>query len=90
MNTLPPDIQNLIDAGASPASESSWSMGSIFIGIMFSIIGIAAWRYGKQKASARHMLLGVGLMAYGYFVPNVWLSLLVGFILTAFLFWPPV
>ncbi|QQR82006.1 MAG: hypothetical protein IPJ69_05905 [Deltaproteobacteria bacterium] len=65
-------------------------MGSIFIGIMFSIVGLGAWRYGKKIASARHMLLGVGLMVYGYFVPNVWLSLLVGSILTAFLFWPPV
>ncbi|MBF0491715.1 MAG: hypothetical protein HQM15_02935 [Deltaproteobacteria bacterium] len=62
------------------------SLGSVFISLIFSIVGISAWRYGKAKASGRHMLLGVALMAYSYFVPNEWASLAVGLGLSLFLF----
>jgi len=61
---------------------------TIFIGIFFSIVGFGAWRYGRKSQSGRHMLLGVALMFYPYFVPNPWWSLLVGSLLTIFLFWP--
>ena len=51
-------------------------------------MGFAAFRYGKKNAEPRHLFLGIALMAYGYFVTNVWLSLAIGTILTLLLFFP--
>jgi len=51
-------------------------------------VGFAAFRDGKKNAEPRHLFLGIALMAYGYFVTNVWLSLAIGTILTLLLFFP--
>jgi energy-coupling factor transporter transmembrane protein EcfT len=64
------------------------NFGTIFVGILFSLVGFAAWRYGRMKQSIRHLLLAVALMVFGYFVPNPWLGLLIGGVLTGLLFWP--
>ncbi len=61
---------------------------TIFIGMFFGIIGYGAWRYGKNTQSARHMLLGVALMVFGYIVPSPEYAVLVGGILSILLFWP--
>lgn len=66
----------------------NFELGNLILGFFFGIIGISAWRYGKQNASARHMLLGVMLIAFTYFIPNFLVSLLVGIGLSIFLFWP--
>ncbi len=66
----------------------SFELGNIFLGLFFGVVGVSAWRYGKQTTSARHMLLGIVLIAYSYFVPNFWIALAVGCILSLFLFWP--
>lgn len=66
----------------------SFELGNIILGLFFGIVGVSAWRYGKQTASARHMLLGIALIAYSYFVPNFLVSLLVGLGLSILLFWP--
>ncbi|MBI2336131.1 MAG: hypothetical protein HYU97_05160 [Deltaproteobacteria bacterium] len=65
-----------------------FDLPSILCGIFFSMVGLYAWRYGRQQQSGRHMLLGVALLAFGYFIPNVWLALAIGTLLTTFLFWP--
>jgi len=80
------DPQQLLRQSSSLLS--SFTLGSIMCGIFFSIIGFAAFRYGKKISSGRHMLLGIALMAYGYFVPNTWASFFVGAGLTTLLFWP--
>ena len=64
------------------------SMGNILVTLLFSLVGFAAFRYGKKDGEVRPMLLGAALMAYGYFVSNVWLALAVGCVLTALLFFP--
>ena len=64
------------------------SMGNILVAVVFSLVGFAAFRYGKKNSEVRPMLLGAALMVYGYFVSNVWLSLLVGCVLTALIFFP--
>lgn len=61
---------------------------TLFLGILFGLIGISAWIYGRKISSARHMLLGVVLMFFSYFIHQVWLSLLIGAGLTGLLFWP--
>lgn len=68
--------------------DLNFDMGTMVVGVLFGIVGWSAWKYGRNISSARHMLLGVGLMAYAYFVPQLWLSILVGLVLTGFLFWP--
>ncbi len=64
------------------------SPANIFIAVMFSIVGLAAFRYGKKNGEARSLVLGALLMVYGYFVSDAWLSLLVGGVLTALIFYP--
>jgi energy-coupling factor transporter transmembrane protein EcfT len=61
---------------------------SIFLGVVFSGVGFVAWRYGRLKQSARHLLLAIALMLFGYFIPNPWWVLIIGAVLTTFLFWP--
>jgi hypothetical protein len=62
------------------------SLGNILVVVFFSLVGFAAFRYGKKDGEVRPMLIGAALMVYGYFVSNVWLSLLVGVVLTALIF----
>jgi hypothetical protein len=64
------------------------SPANIFVVVLFSLVGLAALRYGKREGEFRPVMLGLALMVYGYFVSNVWLSLLVGGVLTALLFYP--
>ncbi len=59
---------------------------NIVAGIVFGTIGFAAFIYGKKQALMRPMLLGVILMAYPYFVSNVWLLYLIGIALSAGLY----
>jgi len=73
-------VQGLDLGGLSPAS--------IAVAIFFSLVGFAAFRYGKKNGEPRPLFLGVALMAYGYFVSSVWLSLGIGLALTLFLFFP--
>lgn len=65
-----------------------FSLATIAVAILFGLVGFAAFRYGKKNGEARPLFLGVALMAYGYFVTNVWLSLAIGALLTLFLFFP--
>jgi hypothetical protein len=65
-----------------------FSFATIAVAIVFGLVGFAAFRYGKKNGEARPLFLGVALMAYGYFVTNVWVSLAIGILLTLFLFFP--
>lgn len=62
---------------------------SLFFGIIFGIVGVGAFQYGRNTHSGRHMILGLLLMAYPYFIPGAWLTFLIGALLTSLLFWPP-
>ena len=66
----------------------SISFATIAIAVFFSLVGFAAYRYGKKNGEPRPLFLGIALMVYGYFVSNVWVSLAVGAILTLLLFFP--
>jgi hypothetical protein len=43
---------------------------SLFAGIVFSSVGFFAWRLGRKRDSARHMLLGAALFGYTFVVPD--------------------
>ncbi len=65
-----------------------FDINAIIIGMFFGIIGYGAWRYGRSAESPRHLYLAVGLMGFSYFVSNMWLTLVIGGVLTLLLFWP--
>ncbi len=66
----------------------SFSFATIFVAVIFGLVGFAAFRWGKRNGEPRQLFLGIALMAYGYFVTNVWVSLLIGGALTLLLFFP--
>jgi MFS family permease len=61
---------------------------TIALAVFFGLVGFAAFRYGRKNAEPRPLLLGIALMAYGYFVSNAWVSLAIGSVLTLALFFP--
>jgi hypothetical protein len=67
-----------------------FDMTTLFVGFLFSGVGLVAWRYGRHKQSIRHLGLAFVLIVYAYFIPNLWIQIAVGTVLTFFLFWPKV
>jgi hypothetical protein len=59
----------------------------IFGIILFSLAGLAAWRYGKVTERPRTRWLGVALMFYPYLVGRTWLLYAVGFAICAGIWW---
>lgn len=51
--------------------------------VLFGIIGIVAYRYGKRAEKPRSKWLGVALMFYPYAVSQTWLLYVVGVALCA-------
>ncbi len=45
----------------------------LFAGLVFGVIGFAAFMYGKKQARFSPMAIGVALMGYPYFVSGAWL-----------------
>ena len=70
------------------SSLGDFSFATILLAVLFGLVGFAAFRYGRKNGEPRPLVLGVALMAYGYFVSNAWLSLAIGAILTILLFYP--
>jgi drug/metabolite transporter (DMT)-like permease len=56
---------------------------TIFVIILFSAIGLAAFRHGKRQNNIVCLLLGIALMVYPYFVEGLLLNLAIGAALTA-------
>ena len=65
---------------------SSFQVPNVIAGILFGSIGFGAFIYGKKQSSLRAMMIGVGLMAYPYFVSHAVLVYVIGIALTAALF----
>jgi hypothetical protein len=58
----------------------------IFGAVVFGIIGIAAYRYGKKTERKPTKWIGVALMLYPYAISETWLLYVVGAGLCAGLF----
>jgi MFS family permease len=67
---------------------AGFSVATIVLAIFFGLVGFAAFRYGRKNSEPRPLVLGIALMAYGYFVTNAWVSLAIGSVLTLALFFP--
>jgi hypothetical protein len=93
----PPDTAKLLSQVTDIAKESradkgmmgSFSPGVLFAGIVFGMVGLAAFGYGKKSAKYRPMFIGIVLMVYPYFVANLFALYLIGIVLTVLLFYPP-
>jgi hypothetical protein len=54
---------------------------SLLASLLIGSIGFVAFVYGKRQMRPPHMVIGVVLMAYPYFVPNVLIMLAVAVVL---------
>ena len=54
--------------------------------ILFSFLGFAAYRYGKQASRSYPKWIGVGLMLYPYVISETWMLYGVGAALCASLY----
>lgn len=54
------------------------SPASLIGAILFSIIGFAAYRYGKKASLSNFKWIGIGLILYPYVISETWLLYLVG------------
>lgn len=54
--------------------------------LIFSLIGFAAYRYGKNMGQQQTRWLGVGLMVYPYAISQTWLLYLIGAVLCGCLY----
>ncbi len=59
---------------------------AIIPGFLFGSIGFVAFVYGKRMHAWKPMFLGLGLMAYTYFVSDALIVYGIGAVLTAALF----
>ncbi len=53
----------------------------LFLGLVFSSMGLGYFIYGKKQALFMPLICGVLLMVYPYFVPGILLMVLVGLLL---------
>ena len=61
-------------------------MAGLFASLIFGAIGFVAFAYGKRQHRIKILFIGLALMAYPYFVPNVLAMYAIGILLTAALF----
>jgi hypothetical protein len=58
----------------------------LFASLLFGIIGLAAFTYGKKSANWKPMVIGLVLMVYPYAIDELWLLYAIGIALCAALF----
>jgi hypothetical protein len=58
----------------------------LFASLLFGIIGLAAFTYGKKSTKWKPMVIGVVLMVYPYAIDAIWLLYVIGIALCAALF----
>ena len=56
---------------------------TLFVIIVFSAVGFAAFRHGKREGNVLCLLLGIALMVYPYFVEGFVLNTSIGAALSA-------
>lgn len=59
----------------------------LFGAIVFGLVGLVAWRYGRKAQRPTTKWLGVALMFYPYAISQTWLLYLIGLALCTGLFY---
>ena len=62
---------------------SDWALTGA---IVFGLVGLGAFRFGRKNAQPLKVWIGVALMLYPYAVSRTWLLYVIGFALCAALF----
>jgi len=52
-------------------------------GMIFGIIGLGFFSYGKKQKAIVPLFTGIALFVFPYFVPNVYMLVIVGIVLVA-------
>lgn len=60
--------------------------GTLFAGLLFGAIGFFAFQYGWRQAKFRMLGIGIALMAYPYFIPDLLMTYVIGVALVGVLF----
>jgi len=79
----PQDAMQMAEGMGLTLPSPAWIFGCI----LFSLIGFAAWRYGKVVARPPIRWLGAALMFYSYLTSPTWLLYGVGVALCAAVWW---
>ncbi len=67
----------------APQARAMPEPSTLFVIIVFSAVGLAAFRRGKRESNILCLLLGIALMVYPYFVEGLLLNVAIGAALTA-------
>jgi hypothetical protein len=59
----------------------------LFAALIFGLIGLVAFNYGRKNTLFGPMVIGLALMVFPYFVTQTWAVYLVGTALSAGLFY---
>ena len=54
---------------------------TFLIGMVAGAIGLGYFVYGKKQSKVVPLLCGIALMAYPYFIENIWILLGIGLVL---------
>jgi hypothetical protein len=57
--------------------------GSLIAGFVVSGVGFVFFNYGRKMGRPLHVITGLVLMVYPYFIPTVWVMLVIGAALCA-------
>ncbi len=68
-------------AGARYAEAVDIDAGSLIAGFLVSGVGYVFFNYGRKMGRPIHLITGLLLMVYPYFIPTVWVMVLIGVLL---------
>ena len=71
------------DLGLTKKITGGYTSGSIIAMVVFSIIGLGYFSYGKKSRQLMMMICGIGLMGYSYFIDQTLAIVVVGLVLCA-------
>jgi hypothetical protein len=59
------------------------SLSTLVVGIFISLIGVALLIYGRKEARVPHMIAGLLLIVFPYFVGQWWLAIVIAAVILA-------
>ena len=81
-------LTSLLNNAGLTTSSGGLNWPNLIGGVIFGMIGLVAFMYGKKEKSPKPLVIGIILMAYPYFIPNTWAIYGIGISLSAVLcFW---
>lgn len=63
----------------------SFDPASLIASFIIGSVGLVAFMYGKRQRRFPQIAIGLVLMVYPYFVPNLWVMILIALLLIALL-----